>query len=95
MTVLPTVYQVKGAPVHAYLCFRVTEWAERGGLLSLIPDTEEQNPFDVLTIFADDPRLSALAYEDAYPGSGAIASPDRPQLAVAAELQKGQVQSES
>jgi hypothetical protein len=59
----PRHYLVEGDS-RRYLCFR-TEWVEephrgisgRRLLLWLVPDLQTQHFLDVLTIYADDPRL--------------------------------------
>lgn len=63
---LPPVYKVAGLPAATYLCFRIQHEPDGRLLLSLIPDADTQHPFDVVSIFADDPGLTAIAYEDAY-----------------------------
>jgi hypothetical protein len=60
-TLLPTVYIV-GALPGQFLCFRIEELGGRQ-LLSLIPNGQEQHPLDVVSVFADDPKLTAKAYE--------------------------------
>lgn len=55
---LPPTYRVDGATASTYLCFRVTRpEPDRVPLLHLIPDAEQQHPFDVVLVFADDPRV--------------------------------------
>jgi hypothetical protein len=54
-TPYPTRYSIKGDD-RVYLAFR-TEQVDGRILLSLIPDMLEQHPFDVATVFLDEPRL--------------------------------------
>lgn len=55
-TPTPRRYGVRGLPAMTYLCFR-TEEVDGRELLSLIPDSEDQHPFDVASIFLDNPDL--------------------------------------